>query len=114
VFLIGLVNGLLPCGLVYIALAGAVATTSVVKSSLFMAAFGLGTLPLMWGISFFGSFINVQTRVRIRKAYPYLMAGMACLLIIRGMGLDIPFISPALHTNEAQLMPNGIECYKIK
>jgi sulfite exporter TauE/SafE len=114
VFFIGLVNGLLPCGLVYIALAGAVATTSVVKSSLFMAAFGLGTLPLMWGISFFGSFINVQTRVRIRKAYPYLMAGMACLLIIRGMGLDIPFISPALHTNEAQLMPNGIECYKIK
>ena len=110
-FFIGLVNGLLPCGLVYIALAGAVATTSVIKSSLFMAAFGLGTLPLMWSISFFGSFINVQTRVTIRKAYPYLMAGMAFLLILRGMGLDIPFISPTLNFNEGQVLTNGIECY---
>ena len=114
VFFIGLVNGLLPCGLVYMALAGAVATTSVVKSSLFMAAFGLGTLPLMWGVSFFGSFINVQTRVIIRRAYPYLMVGMAFLLILRGLGLDIPFLSPAFHMNEGQSMSHNLECFKIK
>src|SRR6478752_808684 len=53
VFFIGMLNGLLPCGLVYIAIAGAVSTASVFKSSLFMAAFGLGTLPLMWGVAFF-------------------------------------------------------------
>ena len=114
VFFIGLVNGLLPCGLVYMALAGAVATTSVLKSSLFMAAFGLGTLPLMWSVSFFGSFINIQTRVVIRKAYPYLVFGMACLLILRGMGLGIPFISPTLQMNEGQIISNSIECFKIK
>lgn len=94
VFFIGLLNGLLPCGLVYMAIAGALATASVLKSSLFMAAFGLGTLPLMWSISFFGSYITVQSRVTIRKAYPYLLFGMACLLIIRGLGLGIPFLSP--------------------
>jgi sulfite exporter TauE/SafE len=114
VFFIGLVNGLLPCGLVYIALAGAIATGSLIMSSLFMAAFGLGTLPLMWSVSFFGSFMTVQTRVRIRKAYPYLMAGMAFLLILRGMGLDIPYVSPALHMNDGGLITNSIECYKMK
>lgn len=113
VFFIGVVNGLLPCGLVYLALAGAVATGSVFKSSLFMAAFGLGTLPLMWSVSFFGSFINVQTRVTIRKAYPYLMFGMAFLLILRGMGLDIPFISPNLEMNDGQLLNVGMDCHKI-
>lgn len=108
-FFIGLLNGLLPCGLVYMAVAGAVATASIVKSSLFMAAFGLGTLPMMWGISFFGSFINFTARQKIRKAYPYIMALMACLLIIRGLGLGIPYISPA-HLNPAA--NNVIECHK--
>lgn len=114
VFFIGLVNGLLPCGLVYMALAGAVATSSVAKSSLFMAAFGLGTLPLMWSVSFFGSFMDVKTRVAVRRAYPYLMFGMAFLLILRGMGLDIPFLSPAFHMNEVQSMSHSLECFKIK
>ena len=114
VFFIGLINGMLPCGLVYLALAGAVATTSVGKSSLFMAAFGLGTLPLMWCVSFFGSFINIKTRVVIRKLYPFLMFGMAFLLILRGMGLGIPFISPSLQMNEGQVMRSSIECLKIK
>ena len=95
VFFIGLLNGLLPCGLVYMAMAGAIATGSVAKSGLFMAAFGLGTLPVMWSISFFGSYINMNVRSRIRKAYPYMMLIMACLLIIRGMGLGLPFLSPA-------------------
>jgi sulfite exporter TauE/SafE len=115
VFFIGLVNGLLPCGLVYIALAGALATGSLAGSSLFMAAFGLGTFPLMWSISFFGSFITLKTRATIRKAYPYLMFIMACLLITRGIGLDIPFLSPDMHmeVNHSGI-GNNIECFKIK
>lgn len=102
VFFIGVLNGLLPCGLVYIAIAGAVSTASVFKSSLFMAAFGLGTLPLMWGVAFFGCFVNLRARYAIKKLYPYIMAGMAALLIIRGLGLDIPFLSPALFNHDAK------------
>jgi sulfite exporter TauE/SafE len=60
-----------------------------------MAAFGMGTLPVMWSISFFGSYINMNVRTKIRKAYPYMMLIMACLLIIRGMGLGVPYLSPA-------------------
>ena len=94
-FAIGFLNGLLPCGMVYLALAGATATGSIAKSMVFMAAFGAGTLPVMWTISFWGNYINVNIRQRIRKIYPYMMMLMACLLILRGMGLGIPYVSPA-------------------
>ena len=101
VFFIGLLNGLLPCGLVYMAIAGAVSTASILKSSLFMAGFGLGTLPVMWSIAFFGSSINMNMRRNIRKLYPYVMLIMAILLIVRGLGLHIPYMSPALNGEQA-------------
>lgn len=94
-FAIGFLNGFLPCGLVYLALAGATATGDIGRSVIFMAAFGAGTLPIMWTIAFWGNYVNVNIRQRIRKAYPYMMMLMACLLILRGMGLGIPYISPA-------------------
>jgi len=93
-FLIGLLNGLLPCGMVYMAVAGSVAAGDTQSSVLFMAAFGLGTLPVMWAIAFFGNYVSVALRLKIRKVYPYLVAMMACMLILRGMGLGIPYISP--------------------
>ncbi|MEP7237533.1 MAG: sulfite exporter TauE/SafE family protein [Ferruginibacter sp.] len=93
-FVIGLLNGLLPCGLVYMAVAGAIAAGDIGRSILFMAAFGLGTLPVMWSIAFFGNYVGVSLRQKIRRVYPYMMTLMACLLILRGMGLGIPYISP--------------------
>jgi len=93
-FSIGLLNGLLPCGLVYMAVAGAVATGDIRSSVLFMAFFGLGTLPVMWSIAFFGNYVSIGLRKNIRKAYPYMMMLMACLLILRGMGLGISYVSP--------------------
>ena len=102
VFFIGLLNGLLPCGLVYMAVAGAIATASIVNGSLFMAFFGFGTFPMMLSVSFFASFINITARQKIRAAYPYLMFIMACLLIIRGLGLGIPYVSPANFPNLSQ------------
>ena len=101
VFLIGVLNGLLPCGLLYMALAAGVATASISKSVLFMIFFGLGTLPLMWTFSFFGSFINFRSRQQLRKLIPVMFFCMACLLILRGLGLGIPFVSPAIHNDKA-------------
>jgi sulfite exporter TauE/SafE len=95
-FSIGLLNGLLPCGLVYMAAAVAVSAGDVANSMIFMAFFGLGTLPMMWGIAFFGNYVSIGLRQKIRKAYPYLMTLMACLLILRGMGLGIPYVSPKI------------------
>lgn len=109
-FAIGLMNGLLPCGLVYMAAAGAVATGDVKSSVLFMVFFGLGTLPVMWSIAFFGNYVGVSIRQKIRKAYPYMMTVMACLLILRGLGLGIPYVSPKVDAGN-KVVHN---CYPVK
>lgn len=93
-FTIGLMNGLLPCGLVYMAIAAAIATGDVWTSAAFMTMFGLGTLPMMGSITYFGQYVTVSLRKKIRAMYPYMMMLIACLLILRGMGLGIPYISP--------------------
>ncbi len=108
-FLIGLFNGLLPCGLVYAALAVAVAGGSVTTSSLFMASFGAGTLPMMWMVAFFAGSIKYSFRVSLRKAYPFVIFIMGCVLILRGLNLGIPFISPALHEGHEHVA--GIQCH---
>jgi uncharacterized protein len=102
-FVIGLLNGLLPCGLVYMAVAGAIGTGDVGSSILFMAAFGLGTLPVMWSIAFFGNYVGLGLRQKIRRAYPYMMGLMACLLILRGMGLGIPYVSPQMDAQKKEV-----------
>lgn len=93
---IGMLNGFLPCGLVYLGIAGAMATGSVLYGSLFMLFFGLGTFPAMLGVSLLGKWINVKARNRIRAAIPVLVVLMGVLFIIRGMGLGIPYLSPLL------------------
>jgi len=93
--LIGLANGLLPCGMVYFALTGAVATGSALGGSAFMLAFGIGTFPLMIAVSYFGQFLTLNTRNLIKRVTPYIMLSMSILLIMRGMNLGIPYLSPA-------------------
>jgi sulfite exporter TauE/SafE len=95
-FLIGFLNGLLPCGLVYLAVAGAIATGDAVKGSLFMMAFGAGTLPAMLFVSLAAKVINIRSRNVMRKAVPVFAGVMACMLILRGMNLNIPYLSPDL------------------
>jgi len=95
-FLLGAANGLLPCGMVYVALAGALTTSSVLHSTLFMAGFGLGTLPAMMALSFFGPFVTLPVRNYFRKAIPVFGALVGMILILRGLNLGIPFISPVL------------------
>lgn len=92
---IGVLNGFLPCGLVYMALFGAVAMGQPVKSAFYMALFGLGTIPLMTGAAYLGNFLSVTTRQKIRQLVPVFVVVLGMLFILRGMGLGIPFISPA-------------------
>lgn len=93
-FLIGLLNGLLPCGLVYLGIAGAIATGSVIKGAEFMFYFGLGTVPVMYAVAFLGQFISLKYRNFIRQTMPVVVSMMAVLLIIRGLNLGIPYLSP--------------------
>lgn len=91
---IGFLNGFLPCGLVYMAIFGAIASGNAWQGSLYMAFFGLGTIPLMTSAIYLGNFLNAQVRQRIRKTIPVFIVIIGCLFILRGMGLGIPYISP--------------------
>jgi sulfite exporter TauE/SafE len=92
---IGFLNGFLPCGLVYMAVFGAIATGSLLEGSLYMILFGLGTIPLMTTAIYLGKFLNSTIKQRIQKAIPVFVVIIGVLFIIRGLGLGIPYLSPA-------------------
>lgn len=94
-FVKGMLNGILPCGLVYIALAGATAVQDPIKGGVFMAIFGIGTLPLLSALLFVGNQMKMNVRRQLAKWYPAFIGLMAIMLIIRGMNLG-NFFSPAL------------------
>lgn len=106
-FLLGAANGLLPCGMVYMAIAGAFMTSGAGQSVLFMLLFGAGTLPAMLCFGYFGVRISVAARQKMRKALPFFVVGIALLLILRGMNLGIPLLSPV--TEQAR---HGISCHQ--
>lgn len=97
-FLIGILNGFLPCGLVYVALAGAIASGDAISGAAVMILFGLGTVPAMFAASVFGKFINIGIRTKIRKAVPVLAIILGVIFILRGMNLGIPMLSPKVST----------------
>ncbi|MBS1750772.1 MAG: sulfite exporter TauE/SafE family protein [Bacteroidetes bacterium] len=94
--MLGMANGLLPCGMVYVAIAGALTTGSVLNSMLFMAMFGAATLPAMVALGLVGARLTLSVRHALRRIIPYGIALMALILILRGLNLGIPFISPVL------------------
>jgi sulfite exporter TauE/SafE len=94
-FIIGLLNGFLPCGMVYAALFGAIAMQSAGFGVLYMVLFGLGTVPLMSSVVYMNSFISVPIRNRIQKVIPYVGVLIGVLFILRGLGLGIPYVSPS-------------------
>lgn len=103
-YIMGMANGLLPCGMVYIAIAGALSSISVSHSVVFMALFGAGTLPAMMAVSYFGQSIPLSLRSSMRKAVPYFITAMGVILILRGLNLGIPFISPELPAPAADVV----------
>lgn len=96
--LLGMANGLLPCGMVYIAIIGAIGLSDPIQSAGFMFFFGLGTFPAMFLMSWFGIRISIDVRLKLKRAVPFIIAAMGVILILRGMNLGIPFISPVLST----------------
>lgn len=103
-FFIGILNGLLPCGLVLLALSSSAILANTFHGGLFMLFFGLGTFPLMFATVLMGNYFNQWARRKINKAVPVLLFFMALLLILRGLNLGIPLISPGLtgsHNQEA-------------
>jgi uncharacterized protein len=108
-FLIGILNGFLPCGLVYVALAGAIASGDAISGAAVMILFGLGTVPAMFAASVFGKFINIGIRTKIRKAVPVLAILLGVIFILRGMNLGIKYISPKINIQAE--VSSEMECH---
>lgn len=94
-FTMGFLNGLLPCGLVYMAVFGSLASGGASYGALYMILFGLGTVPLMTTAIYLGNFLKGQVKRRILKVIPVFVVLIGLLFILRGMGLGIKYISPS-------------------
>ena len=106
-YFMGVLNGLLPCGMVYLALASSLATANMWKGMTFMLLFGIGTMPAMLTISLFGSLYPARWRKHLRLAAPYMFGLIGILLVLRGLQLGIPFISP-----ETAGLGQPVNCHK--
>lgn len=105
-FTMGYLNGLLPCGLVYMAIFGALASSSPWEGGLYMALFGLGTVPLMTTAIYLGNFLTSNVKQRIVKMIPVFVVIVGALFIVRGLGLDIPYLSPSKMVTVEQVSGN--------
>lgn len=94
VFFSGVLNGLLPCGLLYAALLGAAAMATPMHGALFMMAFGLGTWPALVALRMSTGLLGPSSRAMLRRLSPVLLSAVAVLMILRGLELGIPYLSP--------------------
>ena len=92
--IMGMLNGLLPCGLVYMALLGALLTGDALSGAAFMALFGVGTVPMMTFAVFSAGKLKGKFRLGVQRVLPIILLFFGILMIIRGLGLDIPYLSP--------------------
>lgn len=108
---IGLLNGLLPCGLVYMAIAGAINTNDVLMGVAFMMVFGIGTTPALLLLSLAGNVITSGFRKKAARVVPVFIVILGIIFILRGMSLGIPYISPKAEKLEVQQeMKTGEPC----
>ncbi len=110
IFMIGVLNGLLPCGLVYLGIIGAIAMGDVWQGGFYMAFFGFGTLPMMLMVSISKNLVNPQWRIRFSSYLPVFSMLIGFLFILRGLNLGIPIVSPKMIGKIEQ----AAECCDVK
>jgi uncharacterized protein len=99
-FASGVLNGLLPCGMVYIALIASLALQNPVHGALYMFFFGIGTIPMLVSIMITGKILSLSLRTKLTNFLPYVAMFIGILFIVRGLGLGIHYISPKLPSSE--------------
>jgi sulfite exporter TauE/SafE len=97
---LGILNGLLPCGLSFGAAILSLNTATFWQSAVYMVIFGLGTMPMLWVIAYLPRF-GKQGFIRdFNQWTPKLMVVIGVVVIIRSAGWGIPFISPTYNAQE--------------
>ncbi len=87
---IGLLNGFLPCGMVYVGVAGAITQGHILDSMLYMMFFGLGTMPLMILMSFSGHWVSGNFRKQLFKMVPFVIFFFGFFFLWRGLEVELP------------------------
>ncbi len=105
---IGMINGLLPCGLVYMAWAGSLAQGDLFRGMAYMFLFGLGATPALFAVSFFGSIVSANLRQKLTRLAPIAIGGLGLIFILRGLELGIPFLSPKA---PVEMKQSGSSCH---
>ena len=100
----GSLNGLLPCGMVYMALAISLVQGSALLGAIFMLLFGMGTWPMLIGVRLGAGAIGARPRAMLQRLSPVIMGLMAVLFLLRGLGLGIPYVSPSI-----EQIPLGVQ-----
>ena len=96
-FLLGIINSLLPCGLLFVALGVAATQGTLQGAVLYMLVFGFGTLPSLLGVLFFGHQLGAKFKSLQSKMIPVLSLVVGLMMVVRGLGLGIPYLSPKIN-----------------
>lgn len=104
---LGALNGLFPCGMVYAALLNAILAGSPMASSVAMISFGIGTLPAMIFVSFAMGKISAERQRSFRRALPYILSIVGAIIVLRGMNLNIPYLSPKVSVEQTTEAESG-------
>jgi len=110
-FWMGMLNGLLPCGLVYLGIIGSLATGSAWQGGLFMLVFGLGTSPVMLSFLLMAKQFDFNYRHRLQKLAPLFISLVAVILILRGLNLGILYLSSSLRSLSGITNTDAINCH---
>lgn len=106
---IGSINAFLPCGMVYVALLSALNVGRIEYSVIYMIAFGLGTLP---GSIFLGALKDYFNRLKFfsrKTVLASLISLVGVFMILRGLNLGIPYISPKVEMIVDKTVPKDTE-----
>lgn len=87
---VGFLNGFIPCGLVYVAVLGAMTQAHWLEGALFMALFGLGTVPMLLGVMWLGGIAKPRFRHYFQFITPVLLLIGGALLLFRGLEITFP------------------------
>lgn len=109
-FITGLLNGYLPCGMVYAALFGAIAMQNTTLGFGYMVLYGVGTIPMMSTVVYVSGFMSGHWRNKLASYVPYVAVFIGMLFIMRGLGLGIPYISPS---DASLFVQNNPDCVVI-
>lgn len=86
-FVIGLLNGLMPCGPLQAVQLYALSTGSVGRGALAMFLFALGTVPLMLFVGSIANVLNAKRRIFINKVSATLILVLAVVMANRGLSI---------------------------